>query len=238
MGMPLTRLAVTLAFALGFAAPAAAQGPPSVTTGPATVDGDYATLTGSILSTDNCLLGMSCPGNYIVSAAPLPPTAGYSAGSLFWTNQAEPQQLPLIVNMRAIRKAFTFPPNTTTYTVVLAGQYAPSQVAYGSAQTFTWPAGRLALRQLDLLGASSPRLAYRLDTGATPFRSAKVTATIRSLGGQRLGSFQDSAEPGQNLAKPPSRLARRLQPGSRYRVSLRARDEFKRTASRSGVVRF
>jgi hypothetical protein len=231
-------LVTTLAGMLGLAGPVAAQGPPAVTTGPPTVDGDYVNLSGSISSSDNCALGTSCPGQYVISAAPLPPTAGYLAGSLFWTNSAQPQQLPLIINMRSIRKAFTFPPNTTTYTVVLAATYAPSQVAYGSAQTFTWPSGQLSLGSVDLLGAESPRLAYRLNPGRTPFRSAAVTATISSPSGQRLGSFRDRAEPGQNLARPPSRLASRLQPGSRYRVALRASDEFNRKARRSGVVRF
>src|SRR3954470_24111612 len=117
--MRLPPLIAALTFTLAAAGPAAAQGPPAVTTGPATVDGDYVTLSGSIASPDDCALGASCPANYVISAAPLPPTAGYLAGSLFWSNLPQPQQLPLIVNMRAVTKAFDFPPNTTTYTVVL-----------------------------------------------------------------------------------------------------------------------
>jgi hypothetical protein len=235
--MRLTPLAAILACTLAGAGPAAAQGPPTVTTGPATVDGDYVTLSGSIASPDDCALGDSCPANYVISAAPLPPTAGYIAGSLFWSNLPQPQPLPLIVNMRTVTKAFEFPPDTTTYTAVLAAAWAPSQVAYGSSQTFTWPAGQLRLAGVDLL-AGSARLAYRLAPGGTPFRSGTVTASLRSLGGRRLGSFRDDAEPGQNLASVPRRLAKRLRHGARYRVALRARDEFGRRARSSGVVRF
>lgn len=226
-----------LACLLGAAAPAAAQGPPSVTTGAPTVDGDYVTLSGSIGSSDNCVIGNGCPAWYIISAAPLPPTAGYNAGWLLWINAAQPQPLPFIVNMRSVREAFTFPPQTTTYTVALAAEYQPSGVEYGDAQTFTWPAGQLSLGSVDLVGGRSPRLAYGLRTGKTPFRSASVTATISTTAGRQLGSFRDRAEPGQNLARPPARLAARLEPGARYRVALRARDEFDRRARRSGVVR-
>jgi hypothetical protein len=135
------------------------------------------TLSGSIASPDDCALGDSCPANYVISAAPLPPTAGYIAGSLFWSNLQQPQQMPLIVNMRTVTKAFEFPPDTITYTVVLGAAWAPSQVAYGSPQTFTWPAGRLRLAGVDLL-AGPARLAYRLAPGGTPFRSGTVTASL------------------------------------------------------------
>jgi hypothetical protein len=236
--MRLTPLAATLACTLAVAGPAGAQAPPAVTTGPPTVDGDYVTLSGSVTSPGDCaLLGNNCPANYVISAAPLPPTAGYVTGSLYWSNQPKPQTLPLIVNMRTVSQAFEFPPGTTTYTVVLGAAWAPSQVAYGSTQTFTWPAGKLRLAGVDLLPGSA-RLAYRLAPGGTPFRSGTVTASLRSLGGQRLGGFRDDAEPGQNLASVPRRLAKRLQHGARYRVALRARDEFGRKARSSGVVRF
>ena len=236
--MRLAPLAAILACSLAAAGPAAAQGPPAVTTGSATVDGDYVTLSGSVTSPDDCaFLGNNCPANYVISAAPLPPTAGYVTGSLYWSNQPQPQPLPLIVNMRTVTEAFEFPPETTTYILVLGAAWAPSQVAYGSAQTFTWPAGQLRLTDVDLL-AGSARLAYRLAPGGTPFRSGTVTASLRSLGGRRLGGFRDDAEPGQNLASLPRRLAKRLRHGARYRVALRARDEFGRRTRSSRVVRF
>jgi hypothetical protein len=236
--MRLTPLVVTVACTLAAAGPAAAQGPPAVSTGSPTVDGDYVTLSGSVTSTDDCaLLGNNCPANYVISAAPLPPTAGYVTGSLYWSNQPQPQSMPLIINMRTVTQAFKFPRGATTYTVALGAVWAPSQVVYGSTQTFTWPAGRLRLAGVDLLPGSA-RLAYRLAPGRTAFRSGSVKATVRSLGGRRLGSLRDHAEPGQNLVSLPPRLAKRLVHGSRYRVGLRARDDFGRTARTRGVVRF
>lgn len=227
-------VAVALSAALAGAAPAAAQGPPTVSVGQPVVDGDYVSFAGTITSPDNCLT-QGCPASYIISAFPLPPTAGFAVGSLFWGNQVQPQQLPLTVNMRQVTKQFTFPPNTTTYTVVLAAQYAGSSTAYSPPVTFTWPAGSLSLTNVKLVGAR-PRLAYRLRTGPTQFRSAAVTVTIRTPSGKRVGSFVDSSEPGQNLASVPKRLARRMTAGARYRIALRARDEFGRTARKSTVA--
>jgi hypothetical protein len=224
--------------ALAFATGSLAQGPPKVVAGLPVVKGDYVSFTAVVNSPDNCVLGGGCPAQFILSAPPLPPSAGLSIGSLYWTNLDHSQELQYIVNMRAARQIFQFPPNTSRYTVVLSAEYAPSSVAYSQPQTFTWPAGGLTISKVDLMGAESPRLVYRADAAKTPFKSGRVTATISRLGGARLGTFRTRAELGQNVARPPRRLARRLRPGARYRVDIRLRDEFGRTARRSSHVVF
>ena len=230
--------ALLVVFVLGICAPAAAQGPPTVTVDTPSVKGDFVNLSGTIVSPDNCQIGVGtgCPARYIISAAPLPPTAGVQLVPLFWSNQSSPQQLPLAADMRAVRTQLGVPPTTTEYTVVLMAQYS-GLVAYSSPQTFTWPAGTLSVSNVKLLRADAPTLAYRLRTGRTPFRSALSTITIRTPAGRRLGSFHDASEPGQNLVRVPRRLARRLVPGERYRVTLRTRDEFGRAAHGSALAR-
>jgi hypothetical protein len=217
------------------AAPASAQGPPSTSLAPPVVDGDYVNLSATITSTDNCQnLGGDCQATYIISTPPLPPTAGIAVGSLFWANEAQPQKLPFTQNMRAVRSILS--PSTSTYTVVLAAQYAGATITYSSPQTFTWPAGSLSVTSVKLLGSRSRRVAYRLRSGKTPFRSAIATVTIRTAHGKRLGSFRVHAEPGQNLARLPRLLARRLAAGVHYRITLRVRDEFGRTARTSSLA--
>jgi hypothetical protein len=231
-------LAVALvAFQLGVGQ-ADAQGGPTVTVGTPTVQGDYVNLTGTITSPDNCQIGTGtgCPAAFIIAAAPIPPDAGPTLVPLFWSNESAPQPLSMAANMRTIRKQLGIPPTTTTWTVVLEAQWGGLSPTYSAPQTFTWPAGTLSLSKINLLRADAPTLAYRLSTGATDFRSAVSTVTIRTFGGRRLGSFRDSSEPGQNLVRIPHRLARKMQPGVRYRVSMRARDEFGRRARRSAVA--
>jgi hypothetical protein len=231
-------LAATLAAFQFGVGQAGAQGGPTVTVGTPTVQGDYVNLTGTITSPDNCQIGSGtgCPAAYIIAAAPLPPDAGPTLVPLFWSNESSPQQLPMAANMRAIRKQLGIPPTTTKWTVVLEAQWGGVSPTYSAPQTFTWPAGTLSLTKINLLRADAPQLAYRLSTGPTLSRSAVSTVTIRTFAGRRLGSFRDSSEPGQNLVAIPRRLARRMVPGVRYRVSIGARDEFGRRARRSAVA--
>jgi hypothetical protein len=230
--------ALLVVFVLGICGPAAAQGPPTVTADVPSVKGDYVNLSGTIVSPDNCQIGTGtgCPARYIISAPPLPPTAGVQLVPLFWSNQTAAQQLPMAADMRAVRSQLGVPSTTTKYTVVLMAQYS-GLVAYSSPQTFTWPAGTLSISNVKLLRADAPTLAYRLDTGHTPFRSARSIITIRTPAGRRVGSFRDSSEPGQNLVRIPRRIARRLLVGKHYRITLRARDEFGRAAHGSALAR-
>lgn len=227
-----TVAATVLALLIG-AAPAAATRLPTVTTGPATVDGNYVNFTGTITSNNGCAF-VGCPAYYIIQKQGLPPNGGIGEGTLFWSdNSTGPQSLPLTVNMTSVVNQFPF---TTTFTVVLAAEYATGQFVYGAPQTFTWPAGRLSVAGVKLLAARAPRVAFRLRFGKTQFRSATVTITLRTSGGALLGSFRASAEPGQNLVQLPKRLARKLTAGVPYRVKLHARDNLCRAATGSTLA--
>lgn len=222
------------------AAPAAAQGPPTVSTGPVAVNGDYVSLSGTITSPENCVVPVGqfggCPAYYIISPAAFP-KAGPPVGSLYWNNQAATQSLPLIFNMRALQRQVPFLRGQTKFTAILVADYAGPSFVYGNEQTFTWPQGTLSLSGVKLLAAGVPRIAYRLRAGKTAFESATVTITLRTPGGKRLGSFRHAAEPGQNLARLPQRLARKLTAGLHYRITLKGRDDLGRTVHRSVLAR-
>jgi hypothetical protein len=222
----------------GLPASAVAQGPPTVTIGTPTVNGNYVNLSGTIASPDNCQIGLGtgCPAQYIISASPLPPTAGVTLVPLFWSNQTPLQQLALAANMRTIRSQLAVPPTTTTFTVLLRVQYGDNTVVDSSVQTFTWPGGKLSLGRVQLLRANAPEVAYRLGTGRTAFHSAVSTITIRTAAGKRLGSFRDVSEPGQNLVRVPTRLASLLIPSVSYRITLRSRDDLGRRARKTALA--
>jgi hypothetical protein len=229
-------VALVAAWQLCICGQAVAQGPPTVTVGTPTIKGDYVNLSGTIVSGDNCAIGIGdCPARYIISAPPLPPQAGVTLVPMFWSNMSSPQQFPLAADMRAIRSQLKLPPTTTQWTVTLQAQYGGSLVQDSTVQTFTWPAGTLSVSHIQLLRADAPELAYRLSTGRTEFRSAVSTVTIRTSRGQRLGTFRAAAEPGQNLVAVPRRLARRLIRGVAYRITMSARDEFGRSTQKSAL---